>query len=1142
MFSLVLAVIAIAFAVALFAISHFYGGSQLTESQATAEAVRLRSEDQQIMAAFDMFNADKGRFPLDLQELVAERYLLSVPRGAKSAPEVKAEARMARAGVAPAVSGWSTPVPGTPIILTETTVPREVCRKYNLAARGDDGILKQVMEGLQAQCYGREAVYRVVVSKGSLPALIEAVDPDEVLTGGVPATSTGDIWWDTLPSGAVLVEVDPDKVPYAKLALSSGSTERFGALQVGQTKTSSARTLTNTGNIPANTAAISAPDGFSLASNSCAGALQPGASCSFTVKFAPITASSYTGSLSVASSNAGAVDFAVSGEGQAASASLADVSFGNLAAGARRTQTAALANTGIGPLTLGNPQVTGAGFALAGSTCSGTLPAGSSCTVDVELAADGLRDHEGTLTVPTYEAGAFRSSLTGYSQQAVLSVSPAVHSMGSVQVGQVQESASSTLRNTGNIPLEGLTIEVASPFSRAASNCGAALAPGASCEVGFRFSPQADGAARENAAVRASNAPTQTIELTGLGVAQAAALSGGAFGSVASGSSVDQVATLTNIGVGPLALTVPSAASVTGTEFSFLSTTCGTSLAAGQSCTVSMRYSATGVAAAAGVLTVSTGAGAKSLTLSGQSQQGVLAVTPKTDAFGTVQIGQTAASGAHTLTNNGNLGIAGLTLKAPAGFALATNGCSATLAPAASCSFTVSFTPASAVSYDANLSITASNAAGTTVALTGAGQAPSASLAALAFGSHAAMSVVDRTTTLTNTGVAAISVTTPAASSVTGVGFSYLNTTCGTTLAAGANCSITVRYAATAANAASGTLTVTTGAGVKTAALTAQSLASVATVTSAASITLADWYQSGSITGGFTIRNNGNQAFTLTAMGLSGALSVASNTCSNVAPGQQCEVRAALNRASTGGSGIQTITMVGATQGSLGLQVNWAVHTAIPRWSATSLPFGNVTVGQAVSTTIYLYNDGSVAYNWTAGVANLPAGFSFNMSACSNVAPGGYCPVTVTFAPGGAGPYGGGSIVVPAYSYYSNLLSVIGAGVSANVSAGQFSVSTPNGGGDDFWVTITNNSGQNVTVVAVEFVGTYDEYVYANIGGRQYGYTYNSYDWCCRFDGAATWAAGARATVYYDIQYGYTAMQVTLSNGQVLAFYIPQAG
>jgi type II secretory pathway pseudopilin PulG len=81
MFSLIIAIIAVALVVAVIALGGYFGGDSLTQGQAKAQAAQLISEERQILASMDMFQADNQRWPTSLDELVAGGYLRSIPAG-----------------------------------------------------------------------------------------------------------------------------------------------------------------------------------------------------------------------------------------------------------------------------------------------------------------------------------------------------------------------------------------------------------------------------------------------------------------------------------------------------------------------------------------------------------------------------------------------------------------------------------------------------------------------------------------------------------------------------------------------------------------------------------------------------------------------------------------------------------------------------------------------------------------------------------------------------------------------------------------------------------------------------------------------------------------------------------------------------
>jgi len=219
----------------------------------------------------------------------------------------------------------------------------------------------------------------------------------------------------------------------------------------------------------------------------------------------------------------------------------------------------------------------------------------------------------------------------------------------------------------------------------------------------------------------------------------------------------------------------------------------------------------------------------------------------------------------------------------------------------------------------------------------------------------------------------------------------------------------------------------------------------IATLTSAANLAVpATWYGGGAQTVTATYRNDGNLPMSLASPALAAPLSVASNGCSAVAVGASCNLVIAAATNVPGIGQTQSFVPAGATTAPASTGVTWTTQSAVPRWSSTALAFGNVAVGSSASQSVNLINDGNVAYNWAANsaVVNLPAGFAVNTGACSNVAPGGSCPVTVSFAPGSAGSASGSGLTMSAASFNTNSFSVSGTGyILPNLTAVSNSVS-----------------------------------------------------------------------------------------------------
>jgi hypothetical protein len=291
----------------------------------------------------------------------------------------------------------------------------------------------------------------------------------------------------------------------------------------------------------------------------------------------------------------------------------------------------------------------------------------------------------------------------------------------------------------------------------------------------------------------------------------------------------------------------------------------------------------------------------------------------------------------------------------------------------------------------------------------------------------------DATATLSNNAGYPLVIVPPTASSVTGQGLTFVSTTCGVQLAVNAACTITVRFAPTAAGAVPGKVAVETASGPRVASFDASSSTpvSTATLTSAAPNLGSAWYGATAPTATVSVRNDGNVGMTLTGLsGLATRFQLTANNCTGIAPGASCSMTISMPT-STAGSTPNTVTTTGATNNA-SFTISGTVNSAVSRWSVTSLPFGNVYMGQTKTLSLTLYNDGfGQAINWNAALANLPAGFSANVSACASVAPGGNCSVTIALTPTAVQAYSGSNIRPDTVSYTGNTLAVSGSGVAA---------------------------------------------------------------------------------------------------------------
>jgi hypothetical protein len=190
------------------------------------------------------------------------------------------------------------------------------------------------------------------------------------------------------------------------------------------------------------------------------------------------------------------------------------------------------------------------------------------------------------------------------------------------------------------------------------------------------------------------------------------------FGSQAEGTtSSAQTVTVSN--------PTSSAASVSSISASgeFAETnTCGSSIAANGSCTVSVTFTPTAAGTQTGSLTINAGGvtDTVSLTGSGTAPGPVLNASPGGLSFAATDVGSTSATQAVTVTNSGTTAATVSGVSVTGAFSQ-TNNCSS-IAVNASCTVTVSFKPTASGTNTGTLTVTSNaNNSPTTVSLTGSG-------------------------------------------------------------------------------------------------------------------------------------------------------------------------------------------------------------------------------------------------------------------------------------------------------------------------------------------------------------------------------------------------------------------------------------
>ena len=387
-------------------------------------------------------------------------------------------------------------------------------------------------------------------------------------------------------------------------------------------------------------------------------------------------------------------------------------------------------------------------------------------------------------------------------------------------------SQSVTLTNTGTgilyLTSIGVTGANASSFVFA-NSCGSSLAAGANCTIHGHFAPTATGPLTADITIvdNAANSP-QSITLSGTGVAPAVSLSATSLSFGVENlltTSAAQSVTLTNTGNG--ALTIASIAVTGANASSFIfNNSCGSSLAAGANCTIHGHFTPTGTGQMTAAVTITDNASdsPQSIALSGTGVTPAVSLSATSLSFGAENLLTTSASQSVTMTNTGNgvLAISSIAVTgANASSFVFVSSCGSTLAVSANCTIHGHFTPTTAGALTAAI-IIADNAIDSpqSIALSGTGLAPAVSLSAtsLSFGSENLLTTSgSQSVTMTNTGTAALSITSIAVTGTNASSFVFVNS-CGSSLAAGANCAIHGHFTPTTAGALTAAITITDNA------------------------------------------------------------------------------------------------------------------------------------------------------------------------------------------------------------------------------------------------------------------------------------------------------------------------------------------
>ncbi len=625
--------------------------------------------------------------------------------------------------------------------------------------------------------------------------------------------------------------------PRGPLVTLSATNVDFATATVGASSSPSTVTVTNTGGQPLlfGSPRLSDTADFAVSTN-CPPSLPAAASCALTVQFHPQSAEPISATVTLTDNSdgvAGAQQVVnLTGAGtpmpvSQAAVTPAGLTFGPTALGATSTsQTVSLGNTGTAPLAISSMTLSDpADFTLT-STCGADLAVGAVCTLGVAFKPQALGPFVGTLTVIDNsgdQTGAQQViALTGTGTPVPTpraSITPDSLTFDPAILGTASTPQLATLTNTGTAPLEITATTVSDPARfTLASQCPGILAPSATCTLTIAAQPQTIGALIGTLTITDDSGGVPgaqqalSLSATGLPVplAQAALASSTlTFAPTVIGThAATQALLLTNTGTAPLAI---SGIALADSVDYALSSTCGPTLPAGQSCTLAVSFQPQKTGSLSTTLTLTdnsgvlSGTGQQTITVAGSGlpipipQAGL---TPSTGSFGSQTVSSSSAPQTFSLSNTGTsaLAINSLVLSDTVNFGL-TNTCGASLDAGLTCSFTVAFHPQTVGPLAASITI-ADNSGGSigaqqTVSLNGTGvplPAPQATLSgtALTFADTMATTTSGaQTVLLTNSGNAPL---TLSASTLSDTQNFSLTSTCGATIPASASCILSVTF------------------------------------------------------------------------------------------------------------------------------------------------------------------------------------------------------------------------------------------------------------------------------------------------------------------------------------------------------------
>ena len=769
------------------------------------------------------------------------------------------------------------------------------------------------------------------------------------------------------------------------------------------------------------------------------------------------------------------------------------------AVGSQSPTVASFTLSSSGSVALNIAQIAASGDYAQTNTCGASLSRGQSCSIHVTFKPSAVGDRTGTLTVHANVSGGVLSSTldgTGLTPGAI-TVSPASGLVFPVTAtGATSAPMNVTVSNTGGAPVtlgaSSITGTNTLDFSVAGGgNCGSTLAANASCTVAVVFNPVQTGprAAQFQIVSSATGSPFM-VSLSGRAIAPAfltlTPTSLSFSPTPQKSASAAQTITVTNTG-GADAQLDPA---IVSSDYTLSANGCGSTLAGGAMCTVSIEFTPLGTGTRPGLFSLSSPSipngetSPKTAQLSGTGlQPASVSLSPAAYTFAAQQQGTTSATEIFTVTNSAGSAAALGTPTVSGPYALASSSCPASLAVGSTCQLGVTFTPTAPGPISGKLTLPFNGSSSASATLSGTGTAPATltfSPGSLSFGT-----IAENTTAPAQSVIVTNSGGTPAQiTSVTiTVAFAIVSSDCPAApqqLQINASCTLQVNFTPpdTAAYRGSVTLNGNFSPAPAQIVLTGQGATPAAATLTPPTFPSTD---EGALSApqNLVITSTGGVPLTFGAQSITAEFQIASNGCTDpLPPGRSCNVAILFHPS---GLGARTGTFTQASNAPGGPLTAPLNGTGLAPGKLTLTPatfaFGSEVIGTATAAQPFtVQNTGEVTV--AVGTPVLSSSDYLLTGACpATLAPSASCTLTVSFRPTMTGDRPG-QLTIPGDGSGTPVSATLdGTGttpgqLSFNPSSLAFG-SVAIGSTANATTTVTNSGGTSVHLSAITATGDF---------------------------------------------------------------------